>query len=97
MLDIGESLVGSYLRYVENCDFVHYETYGEGQGPPPREALPYPAAAAGAGPDYTNAGDAPRSTTWRQLSTLQPAPIHDRLSLTAHLCHVAYCGRPVGR
>ena len=32
MLDIGESLVGSYLRYVENCDFVHYETYGEGQG-----------------------------------------------------------------
>jgi hypothetical protein len=32
MLDIGESLVGSYLRYIENCDFVHYETYGEGQG-----------------------------------------------------------------
>ncbi len=32
MLDIGESLVGSDLRYVENCDFVHYETYGEGQG-----------------------------------------------------------------
>jgi hypothetical protein len=49
MLDIGESLVGSYLRYVENCDFVHYETYGEGQGPPPPEALPYPAAAAEAG------------------------------------------------
>ena len=24
-------------------------------------------------------------------------PIHDRLSLTAHLCQVAYCGRPVGR
>jgi hypothetical protein len=32
MLDIGESLVGSYLRYVEGCDFVHYQTYGEGQG-----------------------------------------------------------------
>lgn len=32
MLDIGESLVSSYLRYVENCDFVYYETYGEGQG-----------------------------------------------------------------
>lgn len=32
MLDIGESLVGSYLRYIENCDFVHYETYDEGQG-----------------------------------------------------------------
>lgn len=32
MLDIGESLVGSYLRYVESCDFVHYQTYGEGQG-----------------------------------------------------------------
>lgn len=32
MLDIGESLVGSYLRYVEDCDFVHYETYGESQG-----------------------------------------------------------------
>lgn len=32
MLDIGESLVGSYLRYIENCDFVHYETHGEGQG-----------------------------------------------------------------
>ena len=32
MLDIGESLVGSYLRYIESCDFVHYETYGEGQG-----------------------------------------------------------------
>ena len=34
----------------------------------------------------------------------QPAPSHDRLSLTGHLCHVlqvavavAYCGRPVGR
>ena len=33
-----------------------------------------------------------------------PAPIHDRLSLTGHLCHVlqsavavAYCGRPAGR
>jgi hypothetical protein len=32
MLDIGESLVGSYLRYIENCDFVHYETYSAGQG-----------------------------------------------------------------
>jgi hypothetical protein len=32
MLDIGESLVGSYLRYIEDCDFVHYETYDEGQG-----------------------------------------------------------------
>lgn len=32
MLDIGESLIGSYLRYIENCDFVHYQTYGEGQG-----------------------------------------------------------------
>ena len=32
MLDIGESLVGSYLRYVENCDFVHYQTHGQGQG-----------------------------------------------------------------
>ncbi|MBA3629471.1 MAG: hypothetical protein H0W55_07320 [Actinobacteria bacterium] len=32
LLDIGESLVGSYLRYIENCDFVHYQTYGEGQG-----------------------------------------------------------------
>ncbi len=32
MLDIGESLIGSYLRYVENCDFVHYQTHGEGQG-----------------------------------------------------------------
>ena len=30
----------------------------------------------------------------------QPAPRHDRLSLTGHLCQVAvavaYCGRPVG-
>lgn len=32
MLDIGESLVGSYLRYVEGCDFVVYETRGAGQG-----------------------------------------------------------------
>src|SRR5439155_26981102 len=52
----------------------------------------------------TTAGDTPRSATRRQLSTLQPAPIHDRLSLTGHLRHVlqvavavAYCGRPVGR
>ena len=30
-------------------------------------------------------------------ATRPPAPIHDRLSLTVHLCHVAYCGRPVGR
>ena len=33
--------------------------------------------------DYTTAGDTPRSATRRQLSTLQAAPIHDRLSLTA--------------
>lgn len=32
MLDIGESLVGSYLRYVEECDFVHYQTHDSGQG-----------------------------------------------------------------
>jgi transposase InsO family protein len=31
----------------------------------------------------TTAGDTPRSATRRQLSTLQPAPAHDRLSLTA--------------
>ena len=29
------------------------------------------------------AGDTPRSATRRQLSTLQPAPTHDRLSLNA--------------
>ncbi len=31
--DIGESLVGAYLRYVENCEFVLFNTYlPEGQG-----------------------------------------------------------------
>jgi hypothetical protein len=49
------------------------------------------------GEDSTTAADTPRSATRRQLPTLQPSPIHDRLSLTAHLSHVAYCGRPVGR
>ncbi len=31
-LDIGESLVGAYLRYVEECDFVVYGTQTEAQG-----------------------------------------------------------------
>jgi hypothetical protein len=31
--DIGESLVGSYLRYVKNCEFVLFNTFlPEGQG-----------------------------------------------------------------
>ena len=42
--------------------------------------------------DYNHRGDTPRSATRRQLSTLQPAPIHDRLSLTA-----APMSRPSGR
>jgi hypothetical protein len=31
-LDMGESLVGAYLRYGEECDFVVYGTQTEGQG-----------------------------------------------------------------
>lgn len=31
-LDMGESLVGAYLRYGEACDFVVYDTQTEGQG-----------------------------------------------------------------
>lgn len=47
MLDIGESLVGSYLRYVENCDFVHYETYGEAKASSMYSACDWPTRGSG--------------------------------------------------